>query len=219
MGIIAAQGSGPNVVKPKDKLKTIGTEDLKKALDAVNFGASSSTDLSDDRNQNPWQNKLSKKEKREKQRQNVNNQMLQAGIVPASNMVKNVEYYHMFVGGLHESSTNDKISQWLNKNGIKSVTEVTKISPDDRPYTSFHIVMQKRDYIKIIKNKTRYWPKDVTCRRYFIAEDKDDDDEVRAVGNTLDCGLADGKSETDAHTGSESAMESENVQEETSIST
>ena len=54
---------------------------------------------------------------------------------------------------------------------------------------------------------------------YFIAEDKDDDDEVRAVGNTLDCGLADGKSETDAHTGSESAMESENVQEETSIST
>ncbi len=37
--------------------------------------------------------------------------------------------------GLHEDNTGDMISAWLRGCGITSVTDITNVSPDSKPYS------------------------------------------------------------------------------------
>ncbi len=77
--------------------------------------------------------------------------MMQAGIRPAHANVTDDRDFHMYVGGLHEDNTGDMISNWLRAHGITSITDISKVSPDGKPYSSFHVVLNKKDYFKVIK--------------------------------------------------------------------
>ena len=206
-GCTAQPGCSPQDGNKRDATtKRITKDDLVNALNSIDSdaGTSKSGVPANDEKENTWVTKVSKKEKQQTRRNDTNGQMAKAGIRPASNTTKQTENYHMFVGGLHEESTCDTIKKWLNQSGIKTVAEVTKVSPDDRPYCSFHVVMEKRDYLRIIKNKFKYWPKDVTCRRYFIPDGDDDsrqdgNQEDRAVGGTPNSGSNGVTSVTVAH--------------------
>ncbi len=68
------------------------------------------------------------------------------------------------------------ISNWLIAHGITSITDISKVSPDGKPYSSFHVVLNKKDYFKVIKHKDDYWPVNVTCRCFFPRKKADEED-------------------------------------------
>ncbi len=76
----------------------------------------------------------------------------------------------------HEDNTGDMISNWLTARGITSITYISKVSPDGKPHGSFHVVLNKKDYFKVIKHKYDYWPVNVTCRRFFPPKEADEED-------------------------------------------
>ena len=100
-------------------------------------------------------------------RGDANNVMVQAGIHSARVPDRSRDnVFSMYVGSLHPDNTAAVTKTYLVNRGI-SVSEITKVSPEDKSYNSFHIKMPKKDYMKIIKNKRQYWPEGVTCRRYY----------------------------------------------------
>lgn len=126
-----------------------------------------------------WQSQRRQKPDQTQRAQQRNDEMIRAGIRPANVNVfgakKNNQAYHMFVGGLHKNSSCDGVSKWLKKCKVNSITEVVMLTDDEKDYSSFHIVMNRSDYINIMKNKSRFWPDSVTCRRYFPPKSKSAD--------------------------------------------
>ncbi len=111
--------------------------------------------------------------------------MLQAGTSSARvNMTDNRDF-HLYVGGLHEDNSADVISTWLRRHGINSLNDIIKVSPDIQPYSSFHNVLRKRDYFKIIKHKCEYWPDNVICRCFFPPKTEDEEDTPNDYASTI----------------------------------
>ncbi len=135
--------------------------------------------ISTPRRDGEWQTQINPRTlKQQKHNEAADQQMMQAGIRPAHANVIHDRGFHMYVGGLHEDNTGDMISNWLRARGITSITDISKLSPDGKPYCSFHVVLNKKDYFKIIKHKDDYWPVNVTCRCFFPPMREDEEDNV-----------------------------------------
>ncbi len=132
-----------------------------------------------------WQVKLLPRVQMQQKRSDANaHDMLQAGTRSDRANVTDDRDFHMYVGGLHEDNSADVISTWLKGCGINSVTD-NKVSPDLKPYSSFHIVLRKRDYFKIIKHKCEYWPDNAICRRFFPSKKEDEEDTPNDDASTI----------------------------------
>ncbi len=73
-------------------------------------------------------------------------QMIQAGICSAkpSGEANNGDY-SMYVGSLHKDNTINAMKDYLSKCGL-SVSYITIVSPHDKYYKSYHIMMKMKDY-------------------------------------------------------------------------
>ncbi len=67
----------------------------------------------------------------------------------------------MYVGSLHKDNTINVMKDYVSKCGF-SVSYITKVTPDDKHYNSYHIMMKKKDYITVMKDN-----RGIACIPYY----------------------------------------------------